>query len=56
MMDLRLAPTRPPPLHPQTKDGIEQTLAINYYSSALLTLGLLDVLRATPGARVVMWV
>jgi len=35
----------------KTEDGIEQTLAINYYAHALLTLGLLDTLRATPGSR-----
>ncbi len=37
----------------QTVDGIEQTLAINVYAPALLTLGLLDRLRATPNSRVV---
>jgi NAD(P)-dependent dehydrogenase (short-subunit alcohol dehydrogenase family) len=40
----------------RTKDGIEQSLAVNYYAPALLTLGLLDTLRAARGARVVMWV
>jgi NAD(P)-dependent dehydrogenase (short-subunit alcohol dehydrogenase family) len=37
----------------QTEDGIEQTLAINYYSHALLTLGLLPVIRSTPQSRIV---
>jgi len=36
-----------------TVDGIEQTLHVNYYAHALLTLLLLDTLRATPGSRVV---
>ncbi len=36
---------------PQTEDGIEQTLAVNYYAHALLTLELLGELRATPNAR-----
>jgi len=35
-----------------TPDGFEQTLAINYFSHALLTLMLLDKLQ--PGSRVVM--
>ncbi|KAJ9505127.1 hypothetical protein QJQ45_028738, partial [Haematococcus lacustris] len=34
-----------------TSDGLEQTLAINFFASALLTLGVLDQLA--PGARVV---
>lgn len=38
----------------KTEDGIEQTLAIDYFAPVLLTLGLLPLLRATPGARVVM--
>lgn len=37
----------------KTKDGLEQTLAVNYYAHALLTLGLMDRLRATPGSRAV---
>jgi hypothetical protein len=28
----------------QTSDGLEQTLAVNYYSHALLTLQLLDIM------------
>lgn len=41
--------------HPQTTpDGIEQTLQINFYAHALLTLGLLDRLRARPGSRTIM--
>jgi NAD(P)-dependent dehydrogenase (short-subunit alcohol dehydrogenase family) len=43
----------PPALCPlQTDDGIEQTLAIDYFAHALLTLGLLPLLRSTPNARV----
>lgn len=44
----------PPPLFfvKQTKDGLEQTMAVNFYSHALLTLGLLD--HMAPGGRVVM--
>jgi len=34
-----------------TEDKIEQTLAVNYYAHALLTLSLLDLLRNTPGSR-----
>jgi hypothetical protein len=34
-------------------DGIEQSLAINYYSHALLVLSLLDLLRTTPQSRAV---
>ncbi|KAJ9509969.1 hypothetical protein QJQ45_011431 [Haematococcus lacustris] len=30
----------------QTEDGLEQTMAINYFASALLTLGLLDQMTA----------
>jgi NAD(P)-dependent dehydrogenase (short-subunit alcohol dehydrogenase family) len=38
----------------QTDDGIEQTLGINYYAHALLTLGVLDLLRKNPRSRVVI--
>ncbi|GFH21977.1 uncharacterized protein HaLaN_19371, partial [Haematococcus lacustris] len=37
----------------QTKEGIEQTLGINFYAPALLNLLLLDQLKATPGSRIV---
>lgn len=36
-----------------TPDGFEQTLAINYYAPALLTIRLLHTLKATHGSRVV---
>ena len=36
-----------------TADGLEMTLATNHMSYFVLTLGLADRLRATPGARVV---
>ncbi|KAJ9508527.1 hypothetical protein QJQ45_012062 [Haematococcus lacustris] len=37
----------------RTKEGIEQTLGINFYAPALLNLLLLDQLKATPGSRIV---
>jgi NAD(P)-dependent dehydrogenase (short-subunit alcohol dehydrogenase family) len=37
----------------QTPDGLEMTFATNHMSYFVLTLGLADRLRATPGARVV---
>jgi len=37
----------------KSAEGIEQTLAINYYANALLTLCLLDLLRSTPNSRCV---
>ena len=41
-------------VHPQSCDGIEQTLQVNYYAHALMTLGLLERLRARPGSRTIM--
>jgi len=38
----------------KTDDGIEQTLGINYYAPALLTLGVLDLLKVKPRSRVVI--
>ncbi|WP_045233495.1 SDR family oxidoreductase [Deinococcus pimensis] len=37
----------------ETRDGIETTWAVNHLAYFLLTTELMDVLRATPGARVV---
>lgn len=39
--------------HALTADGIERTFALDHLSYFSLTLGLLDLLRGTPGARVV---
>lgn len=36
-----------------TKDGLELTFALNHMAYFVVTLGLLDRLRATPGARVI---
>ena len=36
-----------------TSDGLERTFAVNHMSYFVVTLGLADRLRATPGARVV---
>lgn len=36
-----------------TSDGLEKTFAVNHMSYFVVTQGLADVLRATPGARVV---
>ena len=41
-------------MYSQTPDGLEQTLAVDYYAPALLTLGLLPCLEASPGSRVIM--
>jgi NAD(P)-dependent dehydrogenase (short-subunit alcohol dehydrogenase family) len=38
----------------QTDDGIEQTLAIDYFAPVLLTFGLLPLLRATTNSRIIM--
>jgi len=37
----------------KSPEGIEQTLAINHYAHAALTLGVLDLVRKNPGSRIV---
>lgn len=37
----------------KTPDGIEQTLGVNYFAPALMSLLMLDVLRASPAPRIV---
>lgn len=59
------APPPPPPLPPHaalfqpgafatSPDGLEVTLAVDYYAHVVLTLGLLDELKAAAPSRVVL--